>query len=78
MAIEVWDAEEIAGVLLGIDDAKADLKNLLALKQEGVQSENYVDEITEAAERWNTLLGQTEEWLEKHPVAPIASNVSDS
>lgn len=60
MALEVWDADRLAGILLGLEDAKADLKRYFIARQEG--GSKYVEEIVEAAQRWENLVEELIWW----------------
>jgi hypothetical protein len=80
MAIEVWEAEKLADLLIGLEDTRADLKRYYIARQEGDPTK-YVNEIVEAAERWDDLQEQLCYWPEDMPdreAAEAASRVVPS
>lgn len=59
--IEPWDAEELAGILLGLEDAKSDLLAAFRSRQEG-DSTKYAQELVDAATRWDELSDRLADW----------------
>jgi hypothetical protein len=61
MALEVWDAERLGGILMGLEDVKKELIWLTQARQEGDPTK-YVNELVEAAERWDALQEELQDW----------------
>jgi hypothetical protein len=61
MALEVWDAERLGGILMGLEDVKKELIGLTQARQEGDPTK-YVNELVEAAERWDALQEELQDW----------------
>lgn len=70
--IEVWDAEQLADILIGLEDAKKDLITAFLSRQEGNPSSNHL-ELVEAAERWESLAEKLSDW----PTGNKSDNQSD-
>lgn len=66
MPIEPWDADDLAGILMGLDDAREELIELGRKRQESGPGV-HVNEIVDAAERWDDLSDRLSFWPEKPP-----------
>lgn len=64
--IEPWEADELAGILMGLDDAREELVELGRKRQEGDPKSN-TEEIIDAATRWDELSDRLTFWPESPP-----------
>lgn len=74
--IEVWDAEDLAGILIGLEDAKKDLLTAFRSRQEGDPTSNH-EPLIDAAERWDALSEKLSEWP-KQLISDTSSQNSDT
>jgi hypothetical protein len=60
--IESWEADELAGILMGLDDSREELITLGRKRQEGDTSARTVEAMVDAAERWDDLSDRLTFW----------------
>jgi hypothetical protein len=69
VAIEFWGADDLADILIGLEDVRKELITLGLKRQEATpeQKQETNDAMVELAERWDTLANQIAHWPDKPP-----------